>query len=85
MLYDDSQRCIIYNDKLSIDVSALQLATGKPPLADMHPMRALFMIPKSPPPVLQPDAAHSAALVDFVSACMQVSGAPAQPTLTRTD
>lgn len=54
-------------------MSALQLATGKPPLADMHPMRALFMIPKSPPPILRPDATHSAALVDFVGVCMQVS------------
>lgn len=53
-------------------LSLPQLATGQPPLADMHPMRALFTIPKSPPPSPPPDGPHSAALADFVSACLQV-------------
>ena len=39
--------------------------------------------PQVSAPILQPDAAHSAALVDLVSACMQVSDAWA-PVYTHT-
>lgn len=28
------------------------MAEGKPPLGNVHPMRAIFMIPSRPPPTL---------------------------------
>ena len=49
---------------------ALQLAVGQPPYADLHPMRALFVIPRAvPPPAL--DGPFSAPFKAFVAACLQ--------------
>ena len=45
-----------------------QLATGRPPRSDMHPMRALLLIPKDPPPTLE--GPFSPLLKDFVAACL---------------
>lgn len=49
--------------------SVLQMATGAPPHADLHPMRVLFLIPKNPAPKLE--GPFSAAFRDFVGACLQ--------------
>ena len=46
-----------------------QMATGKPPLHDLHPMRVLFLIPKEPAPQLE--GAFSQSFKDFVAACLQ--------------
>ena len=48
---------------------ALQMATGAPPHADLHPMRVLFLIPKSPAPELE--GPFSARFKDFVTVCLQ--------------
>lgn len=47
----------------------LQMATGAPPHADLHPMRVLFLIPKSPAPQLE--GPFSARFKDFVTVCLQ--------------
>ncbi len=49
--------------------AVLQLATGAPPHADLHPMRVLFLIPKSPAPELE--GPFSRQFKDFVAVCLQ--------------
>jgi serine/threonine-protein kinase 24/25/MST4 len=44
------------------------MAKGEPPYADVHPVRALFLIPKNPPPMLLGN--FSKALKEFVSDCV---------------
>lgn len=39
-------------------------------MSDIHPMRALFQIPRNPPPNLSKPDAHSAELRDFISQCL---------------
>lgn len=36
-----------------IGITALEMAESQPPLCDLHPMRALFLIPRNPPPRLK--------------------------------
>ncbi|KAK4535838.1 hypothetical protein CDCA_CDCA06G1863 [Cyanidium caldarium] len=66
-------------DIWSLGITCYEMAIGLPPYADQHPMRALFLIPKSDPPCL-PQAPHdgetgvsrwSPAFRSFLEMCLQ--------------
>jgi len=56
-------------DIWSLGVTAFEMATGSPPYADIHPMRAIFMIPTKPSPKL-PDG-FGADFNDFINKCLK--------------
>ncbi|KAF8570586.1 hypothetical protein P879_02601 [Paragonimus westermani] len=62
------------SDLWSLGITAIEMAEGRPPLCEMHPMRALFLIMRNPPPRLKPapnGSRHwSPRFHDFVNKCL---------------
>ncbi|TYZ60278.1 hypothetical protein PybrP1_008509 [[Pythium] brassicae (nom. inval.)] len=52
-------------------LSERELAAGEPPLAQMHPMRAIFMIPNRAPPTLQTPDGFSPLFNNFIATCLR--------------
>ncbi|OQV25055.1 Serine/threonine-protein kinase 4 [Hypsibius exemplaris] len=57
-------------DIWSLGITALEMAEGKPPYSDMHPMRAMFHIPAKPAPTFRQPELWSAEFIDFVARCL---------------
>ncbi|XP_023650668.1 mitogen-activated protein kinase kinase kinase kinase 4 isoform X5 [Paramormyrops kingsleyae] len=57
------------SDLWSLGITALEMAEGAPPLCDMHPMRALFLIPRNPAPKLK-SRKWSKKFQTFVDSCL---------------
>ncbi|KAF3837955.1 hypothetical protein F7725_009723 [Dissostichus mawsoni] len=57
------------SDLWSLGITALEMAEGAPPLCDMHPMRALFLIPRNPPPKLK-SKKWSKRFLSFTDSCL---------------
>ncbi|XP_013993202.2 misshapen-like kinase 1 isoform X6 [Salmo salar] len=57
------------SDIWSLGITAIETAEGAPPLCDMHPMRALFLIPRNPPPKLK-SKKWSKKFIDFIEGCL---------------
>ncbi|XP_038554631.1 misshapen-like kinase 1 isoform X2 [Micropterus salmoides] len=72
------------SDLWSLGITALEMAEGAPPLCDMHPMRALFLIPRNPPPKLK-SKKWSKRFLSFVDGCLVKNHLhrPATDTLLR--
>ncbi|KDO31494.1 STE/STE20/MST protein kinase [Saprolegnia parasitica CBS 223.65] len=62
-------------DIWSLGITAIEMAEGDPPLASMHPMRAIFLIPSRPSPTLKEPAQYSPAFSDFLALCLKKSAA----------
>ncbi|XP_060785090.1 mitogen-activated protein kinase kinase kinase kinase 4 isoform X5 [Neoarius graeffei] len=57
------------SDLWSCGITAIEMAEGAPPLCDMHPMRALFLIPRNPPPRLK-SKKWSKKFFNFIESCL---------------
>ncbi|KAH3767650.1 protein serine/threonine kinase [Pelomyxa schiedti] len=62
-------------DVWSLGITVLEMAEGAPPLHDLHPMRAIFLIPTLPPPKFQDTASKSPEIVAFLALCLKMNAA----------
>ncbi|KAM8934081.1 myosin-IIIb [Pelodytes ibericus] len=64
--YSYDVRCDVW----SLGITAIELADGDPPLSAMHPVKALFKIPRNPPPTLLHPERWCRGFSHFISQCL---------------
>jgi serine/threonine protein kinase len=58
-------------DVWSLGITAIEMAEGAPPHSNLHPLRAIFIIPNKPAPTLADPDNWSPEMLDFVRCCCQ--------------
>mmetsp|Transcript_57708 Transcript_57708/g.64463 ORF Transcript_57708/g.64463 Transcript_57708/m.64463 type:complete len:531 (-) Transcript_57708:66-1658(-) len=58
-------------DVWSLGITAIEMAEGAPPHANLHPLRAIFVIPTKPAPTLADPDNWSPEMLDFIRFCCQ--------------
>lgn len=58
-------------DIWSLGITAIELADGDPPLSDMRPLRAIFLIPMNPSPKPKDPSKWSDEFIDFITKCVR--------------
>ncbi|XP_073490036.1 myosin-IIIb isoform X1 [Aquarana catesbeiana] len=64
--YSYDVRCDVW----SLGITAIELADGDPPLSSMHPVKALFKIPRNPPPTLLHPGQWCRGFSHFIAQCL---------------
>ncbi|KAK1789349.1 hypothetical protein P4O66_014878 [Electrophorus voltai] len=68
-------------DVWSLGITAIELADGDPPLAEMHPVKALFKIPRNPSPTLRNPDQWCRSFSHFIAQCL-IKDFEARPSVT---
>lgn len=58
-------------DVWSLGITAIEMAEGKPPHANLNPLRAIFVIPTRPAPTLADPDNWSPEMLEFIRCCLQ--------------
>ncbi|XP_048868016.1 myosin-IIIb [Brienomyrus brachyistius] len=64
--YSYDARCDVW----SLGITAIELAEGDPPLSEMHPVKALFKIPRNPSPTLRHPEQWCRGFSHFLAQCL---------------
>ncbi|XP_067843594.1 myosin-IIIb isoform X3 [Heptranchias perlo] len=75
--YSYDTRCDVW----SLGITAIELGDGEPPLSDLHPVKALFKIPRNPPPTLLHPEKWCRGFNHFISQCL-IKDFEKRPTVT---
>uniref|UniRef100_A0A8C6UUW2 Myosin IIIB n=1 Tax=Neogobius melanostomus TaxID=47308 RepID=A0A8C6UUW2_9GOBI len=75
--YSYDARCDVW----SLGITAIELADGDPPLAEMHPVKALFKIPRNPSPTLRSPEQWCRSFIHFIGQCL-IKDFEARPSVT---
>ncbi|XP_034042645.1 LOW QUALITY PROTEIN: myosin-IIIb [Thalassophryne amazonica] len=75
--YSYDARCDVW----SLGITAIELADGDPPLAEMHPVKALFKIPRNPSPKLRDPEQWCRSFSHFIGQCL-IKDFEARPSVT---
>jgi len=57
-------------DVWSLGITVIEMAEGRPPHANLNPLRAIFVIPSKPSPTLADPDNWSPEMIDFIRCCL---------------